>query len=269
MIMKARYNILLIASMTLLALASGCSDRHVVDQPDSESASVNIILHKSALTEQIERVALVVIADDEIIHTDTTDIVDGSFLFPTFQVPLDSVTFTISALDSRGTSVFTAQKTVQIVGGADNKIVIDIVAPEYFIVLSWGSTPRDLDSHLWTRGYHIYYADMGSDTSEPYARLDIDDTEGMGHETTTISRLLGDCQFAVYNFTGEPYITASDAHVDLYKGSQHVAGWVVPQEGVGLWWYVFDLLQDGTIVTHDTIQDFPPVNDVPQMSVVK
>ncbi len=266
---KTRYTVLQMIALTLLALAIGCSDRHSVNQPDLESASVNIVLHKSALTEQIERIALVAIASDEIIHTDTTSVVNGSFLFPTFEVPIDSVTFTVRALDSRGTQIFTGQKTVQIIGGINNKIVIDLEAPEYFIVLSWGTTPRDLDSHLWTRGYHIYFGDMGSDSTEPYVRLDVDDTQGMGHETTTIARLLGDCQFAVNNYSGEADIKLSGAHVDLYRGSEHVAEWAVPEEGEGLWWYVFDLMQDGTIVTHDTLQEMPPVTDVVQKTVTK
>lgn len=269
MMMKVRYIWLLIASLWLMALASGCSDQRVVDQPNTESASVNIVLHKSALTEQIERVALSVTAGDIIIHRDTTSMVNGSFLFRTFEVPIDSVTFTVRALDSRGTRIFSGQKTVQIIGGIDNKIVIDIAAPEYFIVLSWGTTPRDLDSHLWTRGYHIYFGDMGSDSTEPFVRLDVDDTQGMGHETTTITQLLGDCQFAVNNYSGEADIKISGAHVDLYRGSQHVAGWVVPEEGDGLWWYVFDLLADGTIVTHDTLQDVPPVDDVVSKAMIK
>lgn len=70
---------------------------------------------------------------------------------------------------------------------------------EIRIVLTWGATPPDLDSHLFLpydgsagkgasgTAYHIaYYNKRIADGS---AELDVDDTDGYGPETITISRL--------------------------------------------------------------------------------
>ena len=51
------------------------------------------------------------------------------------------------------------------------------------IVLNWGERPYDLDSHIVFPGNHVYFSEMsGTD-----AQLDVDDVNGYGPETITLS----------------------------------------------------------------------------------
>lgn len=107
-------------------------------------------------------------------------------------------------------------------------------------VLNWGSTPRDLDSHMKTpSGAHIYYGSRGSATSEPYVLLDYDVTSGFGPETITMYRLSqGVYHYYVYNYSGTPAITTSQAVVQIYNRQGTVATLEIPQTGEGRYWYV-------------------------------
>lgn len=134
---------------------------------------------------------------------------------------------------------------------------------QYRIVLSWGATPSDLDSHLWTTIgdviYEIYYGDQGSATTAPFVILDTDDVDGYGPETITIYQLSSPAIFAVYNYSGDPEITASNARIEVYSGNQKIANYSVPTTGTGRWWYVFDLSTTGQITERNTISENPPV----------
>lgn len=65
---------------------------------------------------------------------------------------------------------------------------------EYRIVLTWSSTPSDLDSHLsgplsTGERFHVYYSDMSAfDNGETVATLDLDDTSSYGPETITLKK---------------------------------------------------------------------------------
>lgn len=114
---------------------------------------------------------------------------------------------------------------------------------EIRFVLNWGANPRDLDSHMRTpSGFHIYYSNRGSSTSEPYVLLDYDVTSGFGPETITIYRLSpGTYHYYVYNYTGSPLITESQAVVQIYNRTGTVATLEVPHTGTGRYWYVATL----------------------------
>jgi uncharacterized protein YfaP (DUF2135 family)/PKD repeat protein len=114
---------------------------------------------------------------------------------------------------------------------------------ELRFVLNWGANPRDLDSHMRTpSGYHIYYSSRGSSTSEPYVLLDYDVTSGFGPETITVYRLSpGTYHYYIYNYTGSPSITTSQAVVQIYNRNGTVATLEVPQTGEGRYWYVATL----------------------------
>jgi len=66
-----------------------------------------------------------------------------------------------------------------------------VAAGQTRIVLTWGSTPRDLDSHLWVPSgstrTEIYYSSRGNAAAAPFAALDVDDRDGSGPETTTVA----------------------------------------------------------------------------------
>jgi len=149
-----------------------------------------------------------------------------------------------------------------------------IIGPsgEYRIVLTWGENPRDLDSHLWTPSiegstYHVWYVDMGSLDSPPYANLDVDDITSYGPETVTISTVYpGIYTYAVhhYNFWSDDYgtITTSGAVVKIYSNVGLLREFSVPttESGSGWWWRVFTLDgSTGEITEINTITADPPI----------
>ena len=117
------------------------------------------------------------------------------------------------------------------------------------IVLTWGASPRDLDSHLsiktesGTNG-HVYFGNkMFSVGEAECANLDLDDTTGYGPETTTIyTEIDGTFTFYVHNWSGgtSDALSNSGASVSVYTGYATLPFRVyyLPV-GNGYDWYVF------------------------------
>ena len=106
------------------------------------------------------------------------------------------------------------------------------------VVLTWGSAPRDLDSHTTFGGNHVYYGQKNLYN----VSLDVDDTSGYGPETTTITNIDSynyTYTYYVYNYTGSPSITASGAQVQIYFGNTLAYTLYVPTSGSGYNWNVF------------------------------
>lgn len=141
----------------------------------------------------------------------------------------------------------TATVTVPASGNATQVFALSqsLAVGQTRIVLTWGATPRDLDSHLFVPGgAETYYSSRGTQTSSPFAALDVDDTNGSGPETITIARLsAGAYTYSVYNYSNEAAISASGARVQVYRGDGVVQSFTVPA-GTGRWWNVFTM--DGT-----------------------
>ena len=129
---------------------------------------------------------------------------------------------------------------------------------EYRIVLRWGETPRDLDSHLVANqsngsGYHVYYS--SKNPSPYYANLDVDDTTSYGPETVTITKFssLYNIKYAVHDYTNRSSssstaLSNSGATVDVYKGSQLLRSFSVPTNRGGTEWDVFAFDANGNII---------------------
>jgi uncharacterized protein YfaP (DUF2135 family) len=120
-------------------------------------------------------------------------------------------------------------------------------------VLSWGASPSDLDSHLTgpvpgaSNRFHVYFSNKGSATASPFARLDVDETDGFGPETITISQQFpGVYRYYVYQWSSAGSIPASNARVDVYQGNTLVRQFFPPQ-GTGRYWTVFEI--DGATLT--------------------
>jgi hypothetical protein len=121
---------------------------------------------------------------------------------------------------------------------------------EIRIVLTWGATPSDLDSHLTGPSslgglFHCYYGDQEPDPG--YVNLDIDDISSYGPETTTIlQRLPGTYEFSVYDFTNLSSTTSSalsnsGAQVKVYGDTGLITTYNVPSGQGGTVWTVFTL----------------------------
>lgn len=128
------------------------------------------------------------------------------------------------------------------------------------VVLTWGKTPEDLDSHLVYPGNHIYY-----EVKEGLnADLDVDDTDSFGPETVTLEKKrFGETYvYAVHDYSniGNPTATAlsnSQAKVFVYVGQSLVRTYYVPQQQVGNLWTVFRITSAGEF---QDINSFAGVN---------
>lgn len=143
-----------------------------------------------------------------------------------------------------------------------NGSVTPILSPgETRIILTWGETPWDLDSHLTgplpdgTR-FHMYfpYAEKNDGSPWPeYVKLDLDDVTSYGPETTTIyQQISGIYRFSVHDYTNRNSsnsyaLSNSGAQVRVYRGSNLVATFNVPPNQEGTLWTVFEM--DGNTIT--------------------
>ncbi len=118
------------------------------------------------------------------------------------------------------------------------------------IVLHWGATPSDLDSHLngpATSGgrFEVFYGSRTyTSNGKIYADLDYDDTTSYGPESTTIRNFTpGDYYFYVYNYSGgaSTALANSGATVTVTLGSGQRFVYKVDPLKLGRYWTVFKL----------------------------
>jgi len=113
------------------------------------------------------------------------------------------------------------------------------------IVLTWGETPRDLDSHLYTpSGCHLYYGRKQCPNGE--AGLDTDVTDAFGPETINIRSLKpGLYRYKVHAYSSGA-IENSQASVSLYGVNKQPIEFVINRDGMVRKgdWDVFNLKVD-------------------------
>jgi hypothetical protein len=128
------------------------------------------------------------------------------------------------------------------------------------VVLSWGSTPADLDAHLTGPSpnggtFHIYYANktvVNSTNGQTYAQLDVDETLGYGPETVTIlNQQSGTYTYYVHDYTNSTStssygLATSGATVKVFNSTGLLQTFYVPYQA-GTLWKVFSL--NGTAMT--------------------
>lgn len=116
------------------------------------------------------------------------------------------------------------------------------------VVLTWGQSPSDLDSHMIFPGNNIYFnSKTGTD-----AELDVDDTDSYGPETITLQKKhYGESYvYAVHDFsnrtnTGSTALSESQAKVFVYMGQSLVRTYYVPTNRTGNLWTVFRMTGSG------------------------
>jgi hypothetical protein len=133
------------------------------------------------------------------------------------------------------------------IGNQNAQVTPILASGQIRIVLSWGETPDDLDSHLFgtmNAGtvFHTYYGNEEYYQGEVLmANLDLDDTDSYGPETTTIyHQENGIYKFSVHDYTNgdETNSTAlanSGACVRVYIGGSSVKTYYVPNLPGTLW----------------------------------
>ncbi len=121
------------------------------------------------------------------------------------------------------------------------------------VVLTWGSTPSDLDSHLLINdgAGHVYY----SNKSYGNCTLDVDDRDGNGPETITIKEVQANkYEYYVYNFSKSGTFYNANATVKVYFGLQLAYTFNAPQ-GSGYYWHLFTITSTGDFIVHNTTAD--------------
>lgn len=145
----------------------------------------------------------------------------------------------------------------------------ELSSNEYRVVLTWGETPRDLDSHLLGKSrnnteYHVWFP---ADQKKPVnaygeAELDVDDISSYGPETVTFTVTNRSTYvYYVLDFTNRENrrntaLSNSGAKVEVYSGNQRVKVYTVPS-GMGIYWEVFRI-ENGTLITVDQVTNNEP-----------
>jgi len=120
------------------------------------------------------------------------------------------------------------------------------------IVLNWGRSPDDIDSHLSYAGGYVCYHDK--DSSQ--ANLDVDDTDSYGPETITITRKEQGKKYvyAVHNYSNRNSVNndnlsnISGAKVFIYIGDTLIKTYKIPEGKKGTVWIPFLIDEMGNIV---------------------
>lgn len=211
----------------------------------------------------------------EILESITTS--SGSY-----SVTLPAGNYTITA---HGEGFITTTSYVYAYGGVTVTSQNVVISPVFSggdssvrIVLTWGSTPSDLDSHLVGPkpdgdNFHVFYASMSyhynlDGTPTLYANLDVDDVSSYGPETVTINTLTdGTYDYYIHDFTNRSsttsdYLRNSQAVIRIYNSDNELLRtFNVPTGGgASTIWHVFKFsVQDGvyTIIPVNTMHNEP------------
>ena len=185
---------------------------------------------------------------DRVGVTVTAD-ANGAYLFDPVAPGSYVVTATATGFQSTSrTGVAVGQNSVT---SGQDLVLSPTGTNDIRIVLTWGTTPNDLDSHLTgpnadaTR-FHVYYAATGNLTAAPFAKLDIDDVSGSGPETITITQFnSGNYRYSIHDFSNRSSNTSaalgqSGAKVQVYSPTALLYTFFVPAQP-GTLWTVFEM----------------------------
>lgn len=134
--------------------------------------------------------------------------------------------------------------------GTNETAIRGASSQEMKIMLSWNDKESDVDSHLASENFHVYYGndthgEYSGDNYYEYVDLDWDDTDYYGPETTTIRKWQdGRYVFFLHNYSGMLPLTESESKVQIFKGNSTSPDYTfnVPQNtGDADYWGVFEL----------------------------
>jgi|GEM_PF-2281199 len=135
-------------------------------------------------------------------------------------------------------------------------ITTEIGQGEIRIVLTWGESPFDLDSHLrfGDRDEVSWMNKVLKDSSgNKIAELDVDDMSSYGPETITLYQSNKDCKYYVQDYTGSKGIGRSGATVKVYQGSKEPVTYTAPAGSSADKWNVFEI-KNGVIKDINTVE---------------
>ncbi|WOV84764.1 hypothetical protein PGH26_02220 [Sporosarcina jeotgali] len=158
---------------------------------------------------------------------------------------------TISGPGFIKTTITGSVATGRFTTGINETAIRAAATDEMKIMLTWNDMESDMDSHLATENFHVYYGDKTyGDYSESgkymeYVDLDWDDTQYFGPETTTIRKWQdGRYIFFLHNYSGDNAMSLSDSKVQIFQGNSETPTHTfnVPADtGDDRYWGVFEL----------------------------
>ncbi len=175
---------------------------------------------------------------------------------------IDAGNYTIEATASGyGTTHFTVISIGgQLTDNQDATITPGMNDGEVRIILTWDSTPYDLDSHLTgpilgsNDRFHVYFnGESFLHNGEVYCALDHDDIESYGPETVTIYHQTdGVYRYSVHDYSNKNSINStalsnSSAQVRVYSGGDMISHFNIPTNTGGTLWTVFEI--DGDVLS--------------------
>ena len=209
--------------------------------------------------------------EGSVIKTLVTDD-NGSFLYDIWDIFGSGIIIGLPA----GNYTLTASKDGYVTSSFNIIVLPGVVTPDqnaaispsmtggsYRVVLTWGETPEDLDSHFngITAGGvrdHIYFSNKLGATGN----LDVDDTTSYGPETITVTEfddLKNGFTYSVHDYTNRDStdssaMSNSSATVRLYYGVELLRTYHIPVDQVGTVWNVFSVDGTGRITDLNTFE---------------
>lgn len=189
--------------------------------------------------------------DGEIVGTTMTQ-AGGYYVTP----EMDAGIYCITIKDERGTGEDYLQSSINVkilgntdISNQDGTVSTSLVGGQMRVVLTWGATPDDLDSHMYVELYNgdsgnVYWSNTSFySESERVVDLDLDDVNCYGPETITVyDAKPGIYYYYVRNYTADYdyQLSESGAVVQVYLGTSGVPAYTfyVPS-GYGYDWVVF------------------------------
>jgi hypothetical protein len=166
---------------------------------------------------------------------------DGSYVIP--NVPAGNYTVQVS-----GPNFSTTYQTVISAGvnSANQNIFVSptLATDEVRIVLSWGATPKDLDSHLEYGASPNQVVWNSRNQLSGNLTLDVDVVNGFGPETITLKGSVWSQPrrgYSIYNWSNEAPMSTSGAVVKIFKNTGLVRTYSAGSGNTNRWWQIFCL----------------------------
>ncbi len=144
----------------------------------------------------------------------------------------------------------------QIITGENMVISPEVQEGEIRIVLTWGSSPTDLDSYAIGQSSdgRRFSINFQNKSESGIGNLDVDDTSSYGPETITITDTGAEFKYSVVDYLGEGTLGGSEATVKVYlPGASSAMEFKVPA-GTGVRWLVFEY-KNGEIRSINQVDD--------------
>ena len=156
---------------------------------------------------------------------------------------------------SAGINIIVKQGTT---GNQNGSITPILSGDSYRVVLTWGESPRDLDSYLTGKlsdgsAFTVYWNNQTvTENGEVVCSLDVDDRNSYGPETITLNTVSDEpYYYNIYKYSAGS-LASSGAKINVYQGDTLVRTFNVPTDGSGSYWNVF-AIKDGNIIVNNTI----------------